>query len=164
MAISDLLKGCPLFFELYDGEIEKIVNKCNVYTFEKGDLIIEDGEEANVLYIMLEGAAIIQKRTSKKKINIAPLNQGDVFGEMILLDEKIRSADVVAEKKSHVLEIHYDHIFNLFKKEPGIFGLMILNLSRLLSKRVRTANGIIQNVSQDIQKLERSNKRNKTAA
>jgi len=147
MAISDLLKGCPLFFELYEKEIEKIVKTCNVFSFQQGDYIIKDGEEANVLYIMLEGGADIQKKMKRKIVTIAPLTQGDVFGEMILLDEKIRSADVVATRNTHVLELHYDNIFNLFKKEPRIFGLMLLNLSRLLSRRVRTANMIIRELS-----------------
>ncbi len=143
MAIPDHVRGCPLFFELYDEEIEKIVKYCTVYTFAAGDPIVKDGQEGNEIFVMLEGAASVRKTTARGVLVVQQLKTGDVFGEMVLVDEKKRSADIVAEAKSYVLEIKYDEVFKLFKSEPQIFGLMILNLSRLLAKRLRSANEFV---------------------
>ena len=143
MAISDLLRGCPLFFELYDPEIEKIVKYCTVYTFAAGEHIVSDGQVGNEIFIILDGSVIIQKKTPQRTVKIQTLRRGDVFGEMVLVDEKTRSADIISETVSHILEIKYNDIFSLFKKEPQVFGLMILNLSRLLAKRLRGSNQII---------------------
>ena len=76
-------------------------------------------------------------------IEIAPLVKGDVFGELVLLDEKIRSADIVSIEVSDVLELSYSQIFSLYEKEPNIFGVLMLNVSRLLAKRLRATNKII---------------------
>ena len=62
---------------------------------------------------------------------------------MALMGEKTRQADVVAVDVCHVLEISYDEIFQLFRKEPKIFGLVLFNLSRLVSRRLASANSII---------------------
>lgn len=146
MAIPDLLRGCPLFFELFDDEIEKIVKYCTVFTFESGDAIVSEGQEGNEIFVLLEGQAVVQKNVSGELLRIQELRAGDVFGEMVLVDEKTRSADIKAEVRCYVLEIKYDDVFALFKSEPQIFGLMILNLSRLLAKRLRSSNELIMKI------------------
>ena len=143
MAIPDHLRGCPLFFELYDEEIEKIVKFCTVYTFEAGDPIVKDGQDGNEIFVMLEGTASVRKTTAKGSLLIQSLKNGDVFGEMVLVDEKKRSADIIADSHAYVLEIKYDDVFRLFKSESQIFSIMILNLSRLLAKRLRSANEFV---------------------
>ena len=143
MAIPDHLRGCPLFYELYDEEIERIVKYCTVYTFEAGDVIVKDGQDGNEIFVMLEGTATVRKTTAKGPLLIQSLKNGDVFGEMVLVDEKKRSADIIAESHSYVLEIKYDDVFRLFKSEAQIFSIMILNLSRLLAKRLRSANEFV---------------------
>ena len=143
MATTDLLKACPLFYELYDQEIDKVVDKCSVYTFQPGDHIVKDGDEGSEIFIILDGEAWVQKKTPTGLARIQPLRNGDVFGELVLIDVRTRSADIVAETPCHVLEIKYEDIFKLYKQEPKIFSLLILNLSRLLAKRLRSSNQII---------------------
>lgn len=156
MAIPDLLRGCPLFYELYDEEMERLVKYCNVFTFEPGTTIIKDGSEGQEILILLSGTAWVEKATSAGIVRVTTINQGDVFGELVLVDERVRSADVVAETACYVLEIKYESIFELFKKEPKIFGLIMLNVSRLLAKRLRNSNQIIQQLKQ--QSAENSEK------
>jgi CRP/FNR family transcriptional regulator, cyclic AMP receptor protein len=143
MAIPDLLKGCPLFYELYDKEIEKIVQYCNVISFEPQEVVVTDGKEGNEIYIVLDGSVKVQKKLEHETLTIQNLGPGDVFGEMVLVSEKTRSADIIANTQCSVLEIGYNDIFNIFKKEPAIFGLIILNLSRLLAKRLKNSNEMI---------------------
>ena len=145
-----LLKSCPLFFELYDAEIEKMVKYCTVYTFEEGDKVISDGEEGDQVFVMLEGHAMVQKETGSEIVKIQPLKAGDVFGEMSLMGEKTRQADIVTTDTSFILEIKYDQIFSLFKEEPKIFGLVLFNLSRLVSRRLAASNQIIIGLQKEL--------------
>ena len=143
MAIPDELKGCPLFYEMYEKEIEKIVKRGLVGTYQPGEMIVSDGQEGDEIFVVLEGKLAVQKKTPVGVIDIAPLVKGDVFGELVLLDEKIRSADIVSVETSHILELSYNQIFSLYEKEPRIFGVLLLNVSRLLAKRLRATNKII---------------------
>lgn len=138
-----LLKSCPLFFELYDKEILKLVKYCSVYTFADGEHIVTDGTEGDQIFVLLQGEARVEKDTGEERLFIQPLESGDVFGEMALMGEKQRTADVVSSGHSSVLEIRYDQIFKLFAKEPRIFGLLLFNISRLVSRRLAHSNAII---------------------
>ncbi|NRA46726.1 MAG: cyclic nucleotide-binding domain-containing protein [Oligoflexales bacterium] len=143
MSIPDELKGCPLFYEMYEKEIEKIVKRGLVGTYQPGEVIVADGVEGDEIFVVLDGRLVVQKKTPAGVIEIAPLVKGDVFGELVLLDEKIRSADIVSIEVSDVLELSYSQIFSLYEKEPNIFGVLMLNVSRLLAKRLRATNKII---------------------
>jgi len=139
MAIKDLLKGCPLFFELYDDEIEKVVKDQKVIHFEKDDKIIREGQRANQIFILLEGIAELEKQAQGGHIKIERIKQGEVFGLLMLLDEKPYSIDVVARTRCAVLEIHHASIMALFNKTPRIFAVMTLNICRILGRRLKSS-------------------------
>lgn len=123
---------------------------CSVYTFKDGDRIIKDGEEGDQIFVLLDGKAMVEKDTGKTRVKIQPLRSGDVFGEMSLMGEKTRAADIVSSGDSHVLEIRYEKIFELFQKEPRIFGLLLFNISRLISRRLSASNSIIVKLQKEL--------------
>lgn len=139
MAIKDLLKGCPLFFELYDDEIEKVVRNQKVIHFEKDEKIIREGQRANQIFILLEGIAELEKQAQGGRIRIERIKQGEVFGLLMLLDEKPYTIDVITRTKCAVLEIQHESIMGLFNKNPRIFAVMTLNICRILARRLKVS-------------------------
>jgi CRP/FNR family cyclic AMP-dependent transcriptional regulator len=139
MAIKDLLKGCPLFFELYDEEIERVVKNQKVIHFEKDEKIIQEGQRANQIFILLEGVAELEKQAQGGRIRVERLKHGEVFGLLMLLDEKPYSIDVVARTRCAVLEIHHESIMALFDRNPRIFAVMTLNICRILGRRLKSS-------------------------
>jgi CRP-like cAMP-binding protein len=139
MAIKDLLKGCPLFFEMYDEEIEKVVKNQKVHHYEKEEKIIQEGQRADQIFILLEGVADLQKEAVGGRIKVERIKQGEVFGLLMLLDEKPYSIDVIAQTRCAVLEIKHQSIMDLFDKNPRIFAIMTLNICRILGRRLKSA-------------------------
>jgi len=133
MSIINVIKSSPLFFELFDEEIDAIVQDCSVLSLEKGDYIFKEGDEGNEIYLILSGGAFVQKGDVK----LVELRKGDLFGEMVLLDERTRTADIVSSNYTDFLVLSYDVIFGIFKKNPKIFSLLMLNLCRLMAKRLK---------------------------
>ena len=133
MSIINIIKSSPLFFELFDEEIDEIIQECNVLSIEAGESIIKEGDEGDEIFLILNGGADVMKGD----ICLAHLKKGDLFGEMILLDERTRSADIVSNTYTDVLILSYDVIFGYFQKKPKIFSILILNLCRLLAKRLK---------------------------
>ena len=136
MAVADLLKGCPLFFDLFDDEISRIVGSERVMHFKPGEKIIECSKEGGEIYILLEGIAQLEKQVgdSCKK---EKFKQGEVFGLLVLLDRRDYGIDVVASTHCSVLELGHEKIMNLFKSNPRSFGLICLNISRILAGRLQ---------------------------
>lgn len=149
MSIINIIKSSPLFFELFDEEIDAIIENCDVMNLEEGDYIFKEGDEGNEIYLILTGAAVVKKGDTI----LAELKKSDLFGEMVLLDERTRTADIVASTYTDVLVLGYDAIFGIFKKNPKIFSLLMLNLCRLLAKRLKTSGTEIKNLNSKIRNL-----------
>lgn len=142
MSLDHALKGCELFFELYEDEVNKMLKSQTVHNFDVGENVITQGDKGNQIFILLEGFAEIQKRgQSESPIKIEKLKTGEVFGLLMILDDKPYGIDVVAKTRCSVLEIKHAAIMDQFDRNPRIFGLLMLNISRIIAKRLRNAHG-----------------------
>ena len=67
-------------------------------TYPDKAVIIEEGSKGDWVYVILEGSAKVSKRTRKGVVTFDTLSEGDIFGEMVLLEtgQELRSASVVA--------------------------------------------------------------------
>ena len=146
MSIVNIIKSSPLFFELFDEEVDSIIEDCEVLNLEAGDYIFKEGEEGNEIYLILTGAAAVKKGD----VTLVELRKGDLFGEMVLLDERTRTADITAETYTDVLVLSYEVIFGVYKKNPKVFSLLMLNLSRLLAKRLKDSSNEIRKLNEKI--------------
>ena len=152
MSILNVIKGCPLFYELYDREILQIVEKSKVLNLSPEEPIFQQGDEGNEVFLILNGNAEVRK----DGVVLARLRKGDLFGEMVLLKERIRNADVICTNYSDILVISYDEIFGLYGSDLNTFSIIMLNFSRLLADRLKKAGKIIHHL-----KIEKERKRNK---
>jgi CRP/FNR family transcriptional regulator, cyclic AMP receptor protein len=144
MSAIELVKNCPLFFEMYDDEVLNFIENFNVETYKGKSYIVKQGEEGESLYIILDGdVEILVNSKENEKILITELGPGDFFGELVLINEKTRTADVRAIKEVSVLEITLTEFYKYFDSNPKLFSLMVLNISRLLTRRLKNSDTII---------------------
>lgn len=121
----------------------------NTRIYEAGEVIFREGEPGNTMFILLKGQVDILKRTDKgANRQLATLAQGDIFGEMSLMDSLPRSASAIAKVNTEVLAIQEDGFVRLLEKNPQ-FGLKLM---KGLSKKLRTANKIISDFSFSLNK------------
>ena len=61
-------------------------------------VIIEEGSKGDWVYVILKGSVKVRKRTRKGVVTLDTFSEGDIFGEMVLLEtgQELRSASVVA--------------------------------------------------------------------
>ena len=74
--------------------------------FEKGDVIIREGADANLFFVLARGTVSVQIRVpgqGERKKRVASIGPGLSFGEMALLDGGKRSADIVADEQGDLL-------------------------------------------------------------
>lgn len=67
-----------------------------VQRYSDGEVIVSEGVASNNAYVVVAGKVKITKKVNKKTVVIATLGKGDVFGEMGLLTNTLRSANVEA--------------------------------------------------------------------
>lgn len=147
MSVAELVKGCPLFHEIYDNEVEEILQSCMVASYEIGDYIIKQGDTSSDICILLAGTAGIFVNKGDHQHFITNIGPGDLFGELVLINETERTADIIAKEKCDVLVISYENFYSFYNKRPRVFALMVLNVTRLITKRLKYSNSIIENLN-----------------
>jgi len=136
----DLLKG--LSAEDYR-LIEPIVRPL---VFEKGEVIIREGAEAKLFFVVARGTVSVQIRVqgqNGRKKRVASIGPGLSFGEMALLDGGKRSADIVADEKVICYGLAVDQLVELAAEHPNIMITILRHLTRDFSERLRHANEAI---------------------
>ena len=153
MAIVDIIKSCPIFFELYDNEIEKVVKNCKVHSYSQGDYIVREGDKGKEIFIILSGIAQMQRKIGKQTVTMETLKHGSVFGFVVLTEEQNYTSDIVVTDDADVLCVPYEHLLNFFNTDPGIFGVIALNLSRIMAQRLNTLRENIFNKAEALEKI-----------
>ncbi len=135
MSTLQLVRSCALFYELYDEEIKKIVKSSVVLNLEDGEYVFKKNDVGNEIFLVLNGGAEVKKG----EYTIAKLRRGDLFGEMVLLKENVRKADILVPNSADILVIDYAQIFGNYESNAEIFSILMLNLSRMLATRLNKA-------------------------
>jgi CRP-like cAMP-binding protein len=114
--------------------------------YDRDTMIFSEAEPGDELYIIRKGAVKIVKIVDNQEVLLAVLKEGDIFGEMALLESKPRSASAVAYEDCELLAINRVNFERMVGTQPQI----IARLTTLLSERIwfiykQLANTLIKN-------------------
>ncbi len=125
-------------------KITKNIYQKYAKTFEPGQVIFKEGETGEEMFIIIQGEVEIRKRTSAKAFKtLIKFHEGDIFGEMALIENKSRSATAIALKPCRMLVMNEALLDKMLESNPDFAKKMI----RILSERIRKANAIIENIA-----------------
>lgn len=138
------LRNIGLFGALPEEVLAHLASTLAPVTPSAGDVVFREGEEAREMFVVISGEMEVLKR-SKRGIDarVALLGPGDWFGEMSILDVQPRSATVRALAPSRMLRITSADLDALYRFDLKSYALIVLNLARELSRRLRVADGIL---------------------
>ncbi|MCZ4279441.1 cation:proton antiporter [Kiloniella laminariae] len=110
---SELLVSFPVFSELSQSELDEITKSLRTRVFADDAFIFRKGDKADGLYFIASGA--VEIRIGERVVR---LGHGDFFGEMALLAETRRSADIRSISYSHLLLLEANTFHKLVKAHP----------------------------------------------
>lgn len=100
---EELLEHVPMLKTLEAYERMSLADALHSKVFADGDVIIEQGEEADGMYFIEDGSVrITLRKDSGAEETVSRLTKGKYFGELALIENKPRSANVIAEGKVKV--------------------------------------------------------------
>lgn len=126
----------PLFRDLSEEQSRSLLKTGTVLHCEAGDTVIRRGETQQDLYVILEGVAEVWRTDEEKRLCLALLKTGDVFGEMGFLGRPRRSADVVAAIPMRILILTQTFLNRSIHHQPTAAALLLRNLSMVLAERL----------------------------
>ncbi|MCR5189230.1 MAG: cyclic nucleotide-binding domain-containing protein [Treponema sp.] len=111
--------------------------------FNAGEIIIQEGDVGNSLYILYGGTVQIKKRTpNDDQFAVANLasEQNVFFGEVALVDKDTRSASIYALTDCQALKLEGDAFKELCDSEPLLGYYVMYRISRRIAGALRRSN------------------------
>ncbi|MCK4892418.1 MAG: Crp/Fnr family transcriptional regulator [Calditrichia bacterium] len=140
----DILKQIPLFSELNDRDLDRIIYLASRQKYHKDNMILIEEEIGSTMFIILSGRVKISRISDDgREVILSILSDGDFFGEMSLLDGHTRSANVTATEGSELLVIRREQFLQMLKDFPQI----AINLLKELAQRIRKSDEHIKSLS-----------------
>ena len=137
--LVNILKSAELFRDLTDEQLAQIelISKKEVYA--KGDVICEQGDPGDAMYVISSGQVEISVRdTQGNTYSALYLGAGQLVGEFALVDEGPRSASVIGiDGETVVYTIPNEQFTDLCVKDTAIGYIMMRNIAQDLSFKLR---------------------------
>lgn len=98
--IRETIDTFPLFSHLSDDWKSYLADHSEIRRYESDDTVIREGDEKqDFLFVILDGEARVWTRSPKGKVHLETLGEGDYFGEVSLLSDKVATATVEADSE-----------------------------------------------------------------
>ncbi len=134
---ADNLRSVNLFAELKDNELETISRILYVNTYHRGQLIFQEGEDGNALFVVLKGRVKVCLYDEEgREYVLDVIGKDGFFGELALIDELPRSANAIAMEASDLLIVRRADFTKLLMENPSIS----VNILKVLAGRLRVAD------------------------
>lgn len=138
--------SCALFRGLNSEEADILKSFMTKHSYKKSDFIFKQGEEGDAMYYLADGLVKISINlagTAHKK-RLFSASTGTIFGEIALLDDKPRSANVEAADETECYSLSRDN-FEIIKKEHPEIGFSLMkNINMVIVNRLRIADQMIE--------------------
>lgn len=136
MSHASIIASSEFFSAASPATIDAIASSAHEKNLVRGDVLFKEGDAPDALYIVLSGRiaiAIDNKPFDSRESVVALMVEGDLFGDLALLDGGARSALARALEPSTVLHIPYSAVEPQLSTNPDL----LWGITRVLARRLR---------------------------
>lgn len=134
---ADLVQKTFLFRELTFDETAKLAGAFQQRSYKQGDHIIEENAIGDGLYLIKKGQVKIVKADGKKERLITELGEGELVGEMSLIEATMTSATVVAKGAVDCLVLGRADLERMMRESTDFAAKVYKAFCYVLSDRLR---------------------------
>jgi CRP-like cAMP-binding protein len=135
--VAERLGAIPLFSHLGGPELTRLAGVVRERHYPKNSMVLFADDPGDTLFIVLKGQVkVVLVGEDGREVILSILKDGDFFGEMALIDDRPRSANVIATTASDMLVLRRVDFQQCLEASPRI----ALGLLQELSRRLRFAD------------------------
>jgi CRP-like cAMP-binding protein len=139
----ELLQGMPIFGAIRDETLGILLNLATEVSVPKDDFFFRENDQGSSMFVLVDGQVVVLKSWVGRTYELANLRGGDCFGEMTLIECCPRSASIKATEDCEALEISFDALHELYKHDLEQFTIILMNMGREVSRRLRKADDLL---------------------
>ena len=138
------LREIGLFGGLGDETLGRLCAELPVERTPPGTVLFREGEAGRELFVILDGEVEILRRSrSGRETRMALLGPCDWFGDMSVIDVLPRSATARVVAPAELLRLPATELDALYRRDVRAYSLLVLNIAREMSHRLRLADGLL---------------------
>jgi CRP/FNR family cyclic AMP-dependent transcriptional regulator len=146
------LKYADIFYGLRTDQLERIAAVCTELAPEKDTVLFKENSPGDEMYIVARGSieiqvdpAMIGLSTEAGPTTIATLRKGEVFGEVVMVDQGLRSASAkVAAPNTQLLVIKRGDLLALCEQDYEFGYMLMRNIAADLAFKIRGADLMVR--------------------
>jgi len=141
MERTEFLKKTVLFKDLSTFELIKVNKVTRTRHFQPDEVVFREGTVGDSLFIVKKGSVRVTKLGDggQEKV-LAILNAGDHFGEIALVDHQTRSATIIANEETELIQIKDEDFNRLLEEDKEIALKFYKTFLKVLCMRLRDTN------------------------
>lgn len=144
-----VLRSFALFANLSDEELKQISDKLISKSYKKFDAIIFEGDTDRDLYLIQKGLVKVnQINFEGNEVVISTLGKGEFFGEMAIITEEERSANIVAVEDTEIYKLPAEDFEYAIKHFPEISIALLKKTAQRLKDSSRRINELSLNYAE----------------
>jgi glutaminase len=140
------LAGHELLADLDEEQVAVIAELAEVLEYPAGATILREGDPSDSVFLLLSGTVTVWLSVGEdgRRSRLARMGPGKAFGDMALLVEGPRSADVAADEPVTAARLPLADLRALEVRRPDLLATIYRNLARTLGGRLRRANAQVR--------------------
>ncbi len=131
------LRALSLLETLTPGELRNIDSLLHEREYLKDEILFDQGEEAQAVYIVLEGAVAISRKIDGVEQFLTQYRPGEFFGELALVDRGPRAAQARAAADCRVAVLFREDFMDLLNTHAVAASKITLQMARHLASILR---------------------------
>ena len=116
LRLCEYLAKCPVFEQTKPSVLNNLVHHLGTETFADGEAVFQQGDSGDKLYLIDRGVAGVLIDGAE----VATLGEGDIFGELALLEDAPRAATIVAKGPLHCHTMPKDIFLSVVNEAPTL--------------------------------------------
>jgi len=144
-SIAATLSLTEIFDNLSSTQLELVASICEAASLDKGQVLFSENEGSDEMYVIAQGAVqvlmnpgAISLDTDLEPVLLTELQQGQVVGEVALVDQGLRSATIKASQEdTQVLRLPRERLMLLCDTYPELGYKIMRNLAADLALKIR---------------------------
>jgi CRP/FNR family transcriptional regulator, cyclic AMP receptor protein len=140
----ETLRQVPLFESLDDDAAHELCELLETLDCKSGAVLFRAGDAGDAMYLIEEGKVRICVRAKDgHEMTLTEFNRGDFFGEMVLLDGRLRSADAQVAENARLAVLSREHFLSFMRSNPNV----ALEMLTALANRLRHTDELLRHTA-----------------
>jgi CRP/FNR family cyclic AMP-dependent transcriptional regulator len=141
---ADFLGTVPLFSGLPKDELASFADLMRERSYPRGSVILFENDPGDSLFVVRAGRVkVVLIGEDGREVILGVLGVGQHFGELSLIDERPRSAHVIAMDDAMLLVLRREDFRKRVESSPSVAWSLLMELSRRLRRADEKIGGLV---------------------